>query len=518
MAHTPGPPTGNQPRRDDVLVVKGVGEKRTPGQWAILIGIPGLLVVVGVVVVLALTHTGPQVNVQSRATQQTPGAPQAGAPTSEQPQTGAPTATSPAGTPGATTVPDTGGTTPSPAPTTSAGAAANVSGAAVWEGFRGPGRMNISGESLARTFPSGGPRRLWQVSLGEGHAGAAVYKGRVYVLDYNAGSRRDELKCLDLSSGKQLWSQGYNVDIKSNHGMSRTVPAVDGNYVVTLGPMGQVMCCDANSGKMVWKKDLVAEYGTRVPTWYAGQCPLIENNNAIIAPGGKALMVALHLPTGKVTWSTPNPRGWQMTHSSIMPVQFGGKRIYVYPASGGVVGVNARNGQLLWSTPEWTVNTANVPTAVPLGSDGRIFVCGGYNSGAAILQMGSGGSSVSMVKRIRPNVFQSHQQTPILYQGHLYGVRMPGDLVCLDLNGNVVWSSGNTARFGIGPYVMANGVLYVLGDTGDLAIVEANPSGYKQLAKAKVLTGADAWAPLAVADGKLICRDSRTMVCLDMRR
>ena len=234
MAHTPGPPTGNQPRRDDVLVVKGVGEKRTPGQWAILIGIPGLLVVVGVVVVLALTHTRPQVKVQSRATQQTPGAPQAAAPAAGQPRTGAPTATSPAGTPGATTVPDTAGTTPSPAPTTSAGAAVNVSGAAVWEGFRGPGRMNISGEALARTFPASGPRRLWQLPLGEGHAGAAVYKGRVYVLDYNAGARRDELKCLDLSSGKQLWSQGYSVDIKSNHGMSRTVPAVTDQYVVTL--------------------------------------------------------------------------------------------------------------------------------------------------------------------------------------------------------------------------------------------------------------------------------------------
>jgi outer membrane protein assembly factor BamB len=80
----------------------------------------------------------------------------------------------------------------------------------------------------------------------------------------------------------------------------------------------------------------------------------------------------------------------------------------------------------------------------------------------------------------------------------------------------VLWSSGNTARFGIGPYVMANGVLYVLADSGTLAIVEANPSAYKELARAQVLSGGDAWAPIAVADGKLICRDITTMVCLDL--
>jgi len=375
--------------------------------------------------------------------------------------------------------------------------------------------MNISSESLARTFPASGPRRLWQISLGEGHAGAAVYKGRVYVLDYNVASRRDELRCFDIKTGKQFWSQGYAVDIKTNHGISRTIPAIDGNYVVTLGPMGDLMCCQADSGKVVWRKNLVSEYSTKIPAWYAGQCPLIENNNAIIAPGGKALMIAVHLPTGKVTWSTPNPKGWQMTHSSIMPVQYAGKRIYVYPASGGVVGVNGRDGKLLWDTPEWTVNTSNIPTPVPL-SNGRIFVCGGYNAGAAILQMNASGTGVSVAKRIAPTVFQSHQQTPILYQSHLYGVRVPGDLVCLDLDGRVLWSSGNTARFGIGPYVMANGVLYVLNDSGTLVSVEANPSAYKELARAKVLNGPDAWAPMAVAGGKLICRDLTTMVCLDL--
>lgn len=504
MAHDP-----RSPGRSDVLVVTGVGEKRTAGQWALLIGIPGLLLAVGVVAIVLLTSSKPRVSVEARV---------------PQPQAQAATQPAEATKPAAQTTAPAGQVAQNPqsapsSPSSSAPAAGGggSGGGAVWAGFRGPGRMNISDESLITSFPSGGPKRLWQLSMGEGHAGAAVHKGRVYVLDYNAGARRDELKCLDLKTGKPIWSQGYSVDIKSNHGMSRTVPATDGKYVVSFGPMGHLMCCDAASGKIIWQKNLVVEQGVKIPTWYNGQCPLIENNNVIVAPGGKALMVAYHLPTGRVTWSTPNPKGWQMTHSSIMPMSFSGKRVYVYPASKGVVGVNAKDGALLWDTPEWTVNTSNIPMPMPIG-DGRIFVCGGYNSGAAILQMGAGATSVKMVKRIPPNTFQSHQQTPILYQGHLYGVRMPGDLVCLDLNGNVVWSSGNTARFGIGPYVMAGGLLYVLADKGDLVIAQASPSAYKELGRAKVLPGPDAWAPIAVADGKMIVRDLNTMVCLEMGR
>jgi outer membrane protein assembly factor BamB len=497
-----------------------VGEKRSAAQWALLIGVPGLLLAIGVLVIVLLTRSQPGSQEQARLPRppsQTPAAqmlaPPAGAPAAAgEPQVApsggavvAETPTAPAPSGAASTAP-TGG-----------GSVASASGSAVWASFRGPGRMNISSESLARTFPSSGPRRVWQMSLGEGHAGAAVYKGRVYVLDYNVGARRDELRCFDLQTGRQYWSQGYATDIKTNHGISRTIPAIDGNYVVSLGPMGDLMCCQADTGKVLWRKNLVNEYGTKIPTWYNGQCPLIENSNVIVAPGGKALMAAIHLPTGKVTWTTPNSKGWQMTHSSIMPMPHAGKRIYVYPASGGVVGVNGRDGSLLWSTSEWTVNTSNIPTPVPLGN-GRIFVCGGYNSGAAILQMNGSGTGVSVVKRIPPNTFQSHQQTPILYQGHLYGVRIPGDLVCLDLEGKVVWSSGNTARFGLGPYVMASGILYVLADNGTLVSVEANASAYKELSRAKVLSGSDAWAPIAVADGKLICRDLNTMVCLDLKQ
>jgi outer membrane protein assembly factor BamB len=82
--------------------------------------------------------------------------------------------------------------------------------------------------------------------------------------------------------------------------------------------------------------DLVRDYDTKEPLWYAGQCPRIDNGRVIISPGGKALMVAVDALTGKVIWQTDNPDKWQMTHSSILSTQFDGKKMYVYCASGGV--------------------------------------------------------------------------------------------------------------------------------------------------------------------------------------
>lgn len=108
-----------------------------------------------------------------------------------------------------------------------------------WPRFRGEDFDNISKSpvKLIEKFGSEGPRIKWSKELGEGHSGAAVYEGLVYVLDYDEDQRADVLRCYSLADGKELWARGYNLNIKRNHGMSRTIPAVTGKYVLTMGPM-----------------------------------------------------------------------------------------------------------------------------------------------------------------------------------------------------------------------------------------------------------------------------------------
>lgn len=398
------------------------------------------------------------------------------------------------------------------------GKPANLPGS--WPRFRGPNLDGISAEttSLSRQWGADGPRALWSVDLGEGYAGAAVLRGRVYVLDYDRDKQADDLRCLSLEDGKEIWRYSYPVKVKRNHGMSRTVPAVTDKYIVTLGPKCHVTCLDATTGKMLWPLDLVHEYHTTIPQWYAGQCPLIEGERVILAPGGDALMIAVDCKTGKVLWKTPNPHHWQMSHSSVVPMELKGKRIYVYCAQGGVVGVSATDGAILWETSDWKIAIATVPSPVILDG-GRIFLSGGYDSGSMMLQLKDNGTGIvpETVFRLKPAVFGSDQQTPILYKGNIYGVRPDGQMVCLDTNGKVVWTSGQEHRFGLGPYMVANGLLFAMNDMGVLTLIDASPSVYKQLSQSKVLDGPDSWGPMAMAGGRLIVRDLTKMVCLDVR-
>ncbi|MBI3945336.1 MAG: PQQ-like beta-propeller repeat protein [Armatimonadetes bacterium] len=393
-----------------------------------------------------------------------------------------------------------------------------------WPRFRGERLDNIAADAppLARSWGSGGPAVLWSRDLGEGYAGAAVRNGRVYVLDYDQAAQTDALRCLSLEDGREVWRRAYPVKIKRNHGMSRTVPAVTERFVVTLGPKCHVLCVEAATGKYLWGLDLVRQFRARVPVWYAGQCPLIEGDRVILAPGGSALLMAVDAATGKVLWKTPNPRQWTMTHSSVLPVEFNGRRMYVYCASGGVVGVSAADGSLLWETTEWKISIANVPTPVAIG-EGRLLLTGGYNAGGMILQLeeSEGRITAKVAARFKPAELGAEQQTPIFYEDHIYAV-LPsgqpssGQLVCLDAEGERRWASGNTRRFGLGPFLIADGLIFVMNDSGLLTLAEATPGGYRQLAQARVLQGHDSWGPLALAGDRLLARDLTRMVCLDV--
>src|SRR6185369_826830 len=114
---------------------------------------------------------------------------------------------------------------------------------------------------IARSWGAGEPRELWGIDLGEGYAGAAVLKGRVYVMDYDQQHRQDVLRSLSLADGQEIWRFSYPVSVKRNHGMSRTTPALTDNLLVAIGPKCHVVCLDPESGQLRWGLDLVRQYG-----------------------------------------------------------------------------------------------------------------------------------------------------------------------------------------------------------------------------------------------------------------
>lgn len=402
----------------------------------------------------------------------------------------------------------------------SSGKPGDIAGA--WPWFRGSGFDIISDDAdstLMNEWPAGGPKELWAVDVGEGYAGAAILGGCVYLVDYDRETVSDSIRCLSLEDGAEIWRYSYPVKVTYNHGMSRTVPAVTDKYLVAIGPMCHVTCLDRATGEFKWMLNLPKEFGTEVPLWYAGQCPFIEDGKVILAPGGDCLMMAVDCETGEVVWKTPNPHKWAMTHTSITPMEFGGKKMYVYAGGGGVCGVSVEDGSLLWETTEWKMRT-NVPSPVVVGAD-KLFLSGGYGNGSMMLKLVESEGVIAAVSefRLEPEVFGSEQHTPIFYKGYIYGVRPDWQLVCLDLEGNEVWTSTSANSFKrLGPFMIANGLLYVMDGDGKLTLVEATSVGFMKISESQVLDGIESWGPMAIASGRLVVRDLKRMVCISVSK
>ncbi len=391
-----------------------------------------------------------------------------------------------------------------------------------WPQFRGPDRDSVSDEQveLLDTWPENGPPVIWTIDVGEGHAGPAVLNGRLYIIDYDRKNEADLIRCINPLNGKDIWQYSYPNKVKRNHGMSRTVPAVTDNHVLTLGPKGHLTCLDSKSGQFKWMKNLPAEYKTEIPPWYAGQCPLIDDGKAIIAPAGPdVLITALDIETGETIWTLPNEKKWSMTHSSIMTMTQNNEKMYIYCASGGVVAASSRNGLLLWQTDKWTIRIANVPSPCIL-DQGLIFFSGGYNAGSMMIKLIKQNDQFTPEVQftLKPEIFGSPQHTPVFYKERIYGVRPDGQFVAMSKTGSILFQSGSGNTFGLGPYIIADEKLFIMNDHGHLTMAKAFASDFQILANAKVLQGPDSWAPMAIVSGRLILRDLNKMICLDMRK
>ena len=408
-----------------------------------------------------------------------------------------------------------------------------------WPRFRGSDFDNISKDKtpLLESWDSSGPSIVWRNTLGEGYAGPAVHNGRVYLLDYNEKKKADMLRCFSLKSGLELWRRWYYVELKRNHGYSRTIPAVSDKYVVTIGPRSHVMCVNPIKGDLLWTIDLEKEYGIPgkekgriTPDFYSGQCPLIDNRTAVIAPGGKALMIGVDCATGKVIWKTPNTDTLRMSHSSIMPMVLYGKRMYVYNAVGGVCGVSAEGedtGKLLWKTTEWSPATT-AASPLFLGNN-EIAVFGSYGAGGARIRINKEGQgySVTMLEQHKAvDGISSDQQTPVIIGEYIWAL-MPENagalkkqLVCYNKSDLLkpVWSSGKENRFGrgLGPYIVSGNKLFLLDDDGKLYFFKMENKSVTLISSHKIIKGVEAWGPMAIAGNYLIMRDARNLLCLNI--
>jgi outer membrane protein assembly factor BamB len=399
-----------------------------------------------------------------------------------------------------------------------------------WPRFRGSDFDNICKDNtpLAESWDSSGPPVVWQHKLGEGYAAPVIHNGRVFLLDYDEKLKADMLRCYSLKSGNQLWRRWYNVALKRNHGMSRTVPAVTDRYLVSIGPRGHVMCMNPVNGDLLWTIDMEKQFGAKVPFWYSGQCPLIDNDIAVLAPGGTSLLVGVDCASGKLMWQTPNPDSLKMSHSSVLPALIHGRKMYIYNGVGGICGIAAdgdETGKMLWMTRDWSP-AVMAPSPLYMGNN-EIAVASCYGAGGARIRIDrndSGYKAVVVEKHSPREGLSTDQQTPVMTGDFIWTI-MPKDagelrnqLVCYnrtDLK-KPVWTSGKENRFGLGPYIVCGNRMFLLNDDGELSVFRLRNNSATRIKSYRVINGTDAWGPFAMAGGYLLMRDSRNILCLNL--
>jgi len=416
-----------------------------------------------------------------------------------------------------------------------------------WPQYLGPNRNSISDQKgILRSWPENGPEVLWTVSLGKGFGGPVVKDGKVYLLDRD-DKVGDNLRCFDLSNGKELWNFAYDAPGRVMFPGSRSVPIVEGNNVYSCGHNGDLYCIDINTHKPVWNKNVWKDFGGgRIPIWAITQCPLIYGDLLIIASQApEAGVVAYNKLTGNIVWKTPNLGN--ETYVSPAVVKIDGKDHVVMVTSstnrighpelanalGNVVGIEPLTGKILWKYEKWHCHIS-VPSAVDAG-DNKVLVVGGYELGAVMIKVEKkADGSYGATELFTTVEFGDQTKPPILHNGYFYaqyGTNSRHDgLACMSMDGKIMWKTGRSPDFNKGSMILADGLILATDGRETLYLIEPDPSGFKPLASSELLkeggTSSDDplaskvggttqnWGPLALADGKLLIRDQSQLKCV----
>ncbi len=387
-------------------------------------------------------------------------------------------------------------------------------GADSWPQWEGPQHDNISPDKgLLKSWPKEGPKLLWKFDdCGKGYATVSIADGMIFT----AGDFGDDSTVIALDmNGKLKWKGKGGRGWKASYPGSRGTPTYNDGMVYYLSGSGSAVALDAKTGATVWEADVTSAYEAKCPQWGMAESLYVDGDNVLCTPGGsKGFMVALNKKTGKVAWVCDKFKD-TASYCSPVVVDAAGIRQIITMGSKNVVGIDAKNGALLWSNPKAT--QYNVHATTPVYKDGCVYVTSGYGSGCMLLKIGADGKSVSEVWSSKD--LDDHHGGVVLLDGHIYG---SGDKSsgwwCLDFKtGKKLW---NNKGVGKGSVTYADGMLYCLGEGGAAALVEASPAGYKEVSRFDVPQEAKDtfWAHPVVCGGRLYIRHANFLYAYDVKK
>ena len=383
-----------------------------------------------------------------------------------------------------------------------------------WPQWRGPKRDGLSTETgLLKEWPTNGPALLWKATgLGAGHGGVAVVGGRIFTTGDKGES--SFLVAVEGGDGTVAWTARIGRPGGGPPG-PRSTPTVDGDLIFCLGQHGELVGVESATGKEVWRKHLVKDFGGKCGGWLYSESPLVDGDRLICTPGSeRGTLLALDKKTGALLWQTAGLTD-SAEYSSPMVVTIGGVRQYVQLTGRSVAGV-AVDGRLLWRA-ERKGRTATVPT--PIVHNDQVFVTSGYGVGCNLFKISKDGDTFNAEQVYANKNMANHHGGVVLVDGHLYG-HNDREWVCQNLQtGAIVWSNRGVGK---GAVVYADGHLYTRSESGKgrMALVEATSKGYVEKGRFEQpdRSKENSWPHPVIAGGKLYLRDQDVLLCYDVKQ
>ncbi len=385
-----------------------------------------------------------------------------------------------------------------------------------WSQWQGPNRDNKSSETgLLTQWPKDGPKLLWSAEgLGNGYSTVSIADG----LLYTTGIINNEgfLFAYDLQ-GNLKWKQSHGAEWTQNRPGTRGTPTASDGFVYVISGTGNVSCFNSKSGEKKWSADVFKEFKGEHPQWGVAESPLIIGDLLICTPGGQtATMVALDKKTGKIVWESKSI-GEKSSYCTPQLVEKGNKKIIVTMTDNFIIGVDAKDGNLLWQydCKNYQGKPKDVNPNTPVYHDGFLYVTSGYGKGGAKLKLSEDGTKIESQPWANITL-DCHHGGVVLVDGFIYGSNMKGDWICLNWNDGTV--KYETKSIGKGSVFYADGMLYCFGENGTVALVKASPEGFNVVSSFKTPKGDGMlWAHPVICDGRLYVRHGNALMVYDIK-
>jgi outer membrane protein assembly factor BamB len=386
-----------------------------------------------------------------------------------------------------------------------------------WNQFRGPKSDNRSASTgIAKTFPDGGPKLLWKIdTLGRGFSPVSFHGDIMYTMgDLDSPEAGCYAIALNRKTGDIIW----RTRIARNGGDPNgplTSPACDGENVYVFGQFGDFVALDAKTGEIRWRTSVQELGGGKMAGWDYSSSPIIDGDKILLSVGGDRGTLAAFDKTGKVLWRSVDLKD-PTAYSSPVPVEIAGVKQYLLLTGKSIAGISPADGKVLWRG-DFPGDTAVCSDPVLCGD--VVMASCGYGVGAYFYRISKEGDTFKAERFRSPSQgnTESHHGGFLAFGDHFY-VPTQNNIICVEAKtGTIVWQNRGVGK---GSCVFVDGKLILRSEGGEglMAIIEATPEGYKQLARFEQpdRSNRNSWTHPVVADKKLFIRDQGLLLCYDL--